>query len=162
MNISVLYIQYVYNFIFIRAKQYFILFYQKHTLLTCLLLHRDCLNYIYVFAGLGFKINFPLSSQDMLKSLSTDRVLAVIILGAITFLCTPIMNSNTGSKREQTNILRKQINLNDSNLSVGSIILMQFQTFQKFQCFKNIFPLSCKFFLNFKGGERSKDHRVWY
>lgn len=48
-----------------------------------------------LLAGLGFRINFPVSSQDILKSFKTERVRAVIILGAITFLCTPSMNSST-------------------------------------------------------------------
>lgn len=57
-------------------------------------------------AGLGFKISFPVSSQDMLKSLSTDLVRAVIMLGAITLLCTPIINNNT--KKKYYNIKKLQ------------------------------------------------------
>lgn len=45
--------------------------------------------------GLGFNINFPVSSQDMLKSLNTCLVRAVIIDGAMTLLCIPSMNKIT-------------------------------------------------------------------
>lgn len=46
--------------------------------------------------GLGFKISFPESSQDMLKSLSTARVRLVMMCGATTSLWTPNANSITG------------------------------------------------------------------
>jgi len=42
-----------------------------------------------VVVGLGFKISFPVSSQDILKSLSTALVLVVMIDGPITLLCIP-------------------------------------------------------------------------
>lgn len=42
-----------------------------------------------MFVGLGRRINLPVSSQDILKSLSTSRVLEVIMEAAITLLCTP-------------------------------------------------------------------------
>lgn len=44
------------------------------------------------FVGLGLNINFPVSSQDMLKSLNTSLVLDVIIEAATTLFWTP---SNT-------------------------------------------------------------------
>lgn len=48
------------------------------------------------WAGLvGFRINLPVSSQLILKSLRTLRALCVIMLGAITRLCTPIMKRIT-------------------------------------------------------------------
>lgn len=45
--------------------------------------------------GLGFKISFPVSSQDMLKSERTMRVREVMIEGKTTFLWIPTMNSKT-------------------------------------------------------------------
>lgn len=42
--------------------------------------------------GLGFKINFPVSSQDMLYSAKTVRHRAAIIDGATTLLCIPAKN----------------------------------------------------------------------
>lgn len=49
---------------------------------------------VYV-VGRGFSINLPVSSQDILKSFSTDLVRDVRICGAITSLCMPMMNSAT-------------------------------------------------------------------
>lgn len=49
----------------------------------------------------GFKISFPVSSQLILKSPSTLRALWVIILGAITRLCTPSMNNITAKNIDQ-------------------------------------------------------------
>jgi len=46
-----------------------------------------------VTLGLGFRINFPVSSQDILKSTRTERVRVVIIDGATTRLWMPIRNS---------------------------------------------------------------------
>lgn len=51
--------------------------------------------------GRGFNINFPVSSHDMLKSLSTCRVLDVNICGAITNLCMPITKSDTETGRKK-------------------------------------------------------------
>lgn len=45
--------------------------------------------------GRGFKISLPVSSQDILKSLSTSRVRDVSICGAITNLCMPKINNVT-------------------------------------------------------------------
>lgn len=42
--------------------------------------------------GLGFKINFPVSSQDILYSAKTVRHRAAIIDGATTLLCIPAKN----------------------------------------------------------------------
>lgn len=42
--------------------------------------------------GRGFSINFPVSSQDILKSHKTSLVLEVIIDDAITLLWTPRIN----------------------------------------------------------------------
>lgn len=50
------------------------------------------------WAGLGFNMSFPVSSQDILKSVNTILVLAVIIDGAITLLWIPDINSNTTKK----------------------------------------------------------------
>jgi len=47
---------------------------------------------IQVEVGLGFNINFPVSSHDILKSAKTDLVLDVIIEGATTLLCIPKTN----------------------------------------------------------------------
>lgn len=48
-----------------------------------------------VTVGRGFKINFPVSSHDILKSPKTVRVRAVIIDGAITRLWMPMAKSTT-------------------------------------------------------------------
>lgn len=53
----------------------------------------DIINYYVV--GRGLRINFPVSSQDILKSLSTCRVRDVNICGAITNLWMPITKSDT-------------------------------------------------------------------
>lgn len=42
-----------------------------------------------VMVGRGRKMSFPVSSHDMLKSLSTALVREVIMEGAITRLCMP-------------------------------------------------------------------------
>lgn len=42
-----------------------------------------------VIVGRGRKMSFPVSSHDMLKSLSTALVREVIMEGAITRLCMP-------------------------------------------------------------------------
>lgn len=42
--------------------------------------------------GLGFKISFPVSSQDILYSANTVRHRAAIIDGATTLLCIPAKN----------------------------------------------------------------------
>lgn len=49
----------------------------------------------HVNVGLGFNINLPVSSHDILKSLKTTLVRPVIIDGAITRLWIPITNRNT-------------------------------------------------------------------
>lgn len=54
---------------------------------------------VYYVVGRGFRINFPVSSQDILKSLRTCRVLDVNICGAITILCMPITNRNTALRK---------------------------------------------------------------
>jgi len=46
----------------------------------------------HVTVGLGFKINFPVLSQDMLKSCNTCLTLEVIIDGATTLLWMPARN----------------------------------------------------------------------
>ena len=48
--------------------------------------------------GLGLSINFPVSSQDMLKSVSTCRALEATIEGHTTRLWIPVINSKTGKK----------------------------------------------------------------
>lgn len=55
----------------------------------------DTIDYV---VGRGFKINLPVSSQDILKSFSTCRVRDVNICGAITNLCIPITKSDTTNK----------------------------------------------------------------
>lgn len=66
--------------------------------------------YLYHVAvvGLGFNINFPVSSHDILKSPNTVLALAVIIDGAITLLWIPRMNKITKNKKK---CKRKSLNL---------------------------------------------------
>lgn len=52
----------------------------------------DTIDYV---VGRGFRISFPVSSHDILKSLSTCRVRDVSICGAITNLWMPITKSDT-------------------------------------------------------------------
>lgn len=52
--------------------------------------------------GRGLRINFPVSSHDILKSLSTCRVRDVNICGAITSLWIPITKSDTAKKNNNT------------------------------------------------------------
>lgn len=58
----------------------------------------DTIDYV---VGRGFRINFPVSSHDILKSLSTCRVRDVNICGAITNLWMPITKSDTVTKVEK-------------------------------------------------------------
>lgn len=51
--------------------------------------------------GRGLRINFPVSSHDILKSLSTCRVRDVNICGAITNLWMPITKSDTVTNEQQ-------------------------------------------------------------
>lgn len=55
----------------------------------------ETFKYHVVAVGRGFRINLPVSSQDILKSLNTVLVLAVIIEGAMTLLCIPSINKIT-------------------------------------------------------------------
>lgn len=48
--------------------------------------------------GLGLRMSFPVSSQDMLKSVKTCRALDATIEGATTRLWTPIKKRETESK----------------------------------------------------------------
>lgn len=56
----------------------------------------------YYDVGLGFRISFPVSSQDILKSLRTCRVRDVKICGAITNLWMPITKRDTANGKEST------------------------------------------------------------
>lgn len=55
---------------------------------------------VYV-VGRGFNINFPVSSQDILKSFRTALVLDVSICGAITNLCMPKTNNATKNSKDK-------------------------------------------------------------
>lgn len=56
-------------------------------------------NYKYHDEGLGFSISFPVSSQDILKSVSTCLALEAMIEGATTLLCMPIKKRKTVEKK---------------------------------------------------------------
>ena len=51
-------------------------------------------------AALGFKINFPVSSQSILKSNKTSLILLSTILVCTTLLWTPIRNNITISSAD--------------------------------------------------------------
>lgn len=64
---------------------------------------KENVSFNYV-VGRGFKINFPVSSHDILKSLRTCRVREVNICGAITNLCMPITKRDTVKMEPKTNV----------------------------------------------------------
>lgn len=59
--------------------------------------------------GLGFRINLPVSSQDMLKSVRTCRALEATIEGATTRLWIPVIKSTTktGQMYNENNFVKE-------------------------------------------------------
>lgn len=73
--------------------------------------------------GRGLRINFPVSSHDILKSLSTCRVRDVNICGAITNLWMPITKSDTVTNEQQIFERRRKKQVIRSKSKTKNIII---------------------------------------